>query len=84
MTLPTVPDNPVVAVLLLVILVSVGLNAAVVRAILRGDLVPGAVSDTWRRAFFAQQEINHEFAGTTRATRDVLRALPDAKDEVAS
>ena len=84
MTLPTVPDNPTVAVLLLVILISVSLNAAFVRAILRGDLVPGAVSETWRQAFFTQQEISHEFAGTTRATRAVLRALPDVKDEVAS
>jgi hypothetical protein len=83
-TLPAVPDNPVVSVLLLVILVSVGLNVAFVRAILKGDLVPGSVSNTWRAAFFTQQEINQEFAGTTRATRDVLRALPDAADEVAS
>lgn len=84
MTLPAVPDNPVVSVLLLVIILSIGLNVAFVRAILKGDLVPGSVSNTWREAFFTQQEISQEFAGTTRATRDVLRALPDAADEVAS
>jgi hypothetical protein len=84
MTLPSVPDDPVVSVLLLVILVLVALNVAFVRAILKGDLVPGAVSDTWRAAFFTQQEINQELAGTTRATRDVLRAIPEAADEVAS
>lgn len=83
MTLPTVPDNPVVAVLLLVILASVGLNVAFVRAILRGDLVTGSERGYWRQAFTIQQEINGELASTGRATRDVLRALPDPADEVA-
>lgn len=84
MTLPAVPDDPTVSVLLLVIILSIGLNAAFVRAILRGALVPGSVSDTWRAAYFTQQEINQEFATTTRATRDVLRALPDVTDEVGT
>jgi len=83
-TLPAVPDNPVVAVLLLVILVSVGLNAAFVRSILRGDLVAGSERGYWREAFTIQQEINQELASTGRATRDVLRALPEAAGEVAS
>jgi hypothetical protein len=82
---PVVPQDPVVSVLLLVILLSVGLNVAFVRAILKGDLVPGRVSDTWRAAFFTQQEINQELASTGRATRAVLRALPDpAPDEVVT
>lgn len=83
MTLPAVPDNPTVAVLLLVILVSVSLNAGFVRAILRGDLVAGSERGYWREAFTVQQEINSELASTGRATRDVLRALPDSPDRVA-
>lgn len=84
MTLPAVPDDPVISVLLLIILLSVGLNVAFVRAILRGTLVPGSVSDTWRSAFFTQQEINQEFANTTFATRDVLRAVAEPAEEAAS
>ncbi len=82
--MPNVPDNPTVAVLLLVILVSVGLNAAFVRAILSGQLVSGSERRYWRQAFTTQQEINSELASTGRATRDVLRALPEAAGEAAS
>lgn len=80
MILPSVPDDPTVAVLLLVILASVGLNVAFVRAILKGGLVAGSERGYWREAFTIQQDINAELARTGRATRDVLRALPDAED----
>ena len=66
-----------------------GLVALVVLLIFLGRLVPpGLVSakerDYWRDAFFQQQEINRELASTGRATRDVLRAIPDTTraDEV--
>jgi hypothetical protein len=78
--LPSVPDNPTVAVLLLIILASVGLNVAFVRAVLKGNLVAGSERGYWREAFTIQQDINAELAKTGRATRDVLRALPEPED----
>jgi hypothetical protein len=83
-TLPLVPDDPVVSVLLLIILVETGLLVAVVRSILRGELVPGPERDHWRAAFFEQQGQSTELLVTGKAAREMFRALPAPDEETAS
>lgn len=54
------------------------LVALFVVSIYAGRLVPSKERDYWRQAFFVQQEIARGLTDTSRATRDVLRALPQS------
>lgn len=55
--------------------------AGVVVSIISGYLVPAREMRYWRAAFFAEQEMRRSLMDTGRATRDVLRALPEAPKE---
>jgi hypothetical protein len=77
-TLPSVPDDPVVSVLLLIILATVGLLVGVVRALIKGDLVTGRERDYWRDFAFEEQRQKRELLVTGQGQLEFLRALPDA------
>ena len=46
-----------------------------------GQLVPGREMRYWRQAFFELQKQMRDLSATGKATRDVLRALPEAPPE---
>lgn len=73
--LPDVPDQPVVAVLLLFVVVQTVLLVRFYLSIMRGDLVPAREKDHWRDAFFAQQSTTQELLVTAEITRGVFRAM---------
>lgn len=52
----------------------------VVLLILTGHLVPGREMRYWRRAFFAQQAIGKASIENSKATRSVLKGLPQADE----
>lgn len=56
-----------------------GLLGLVVVLILTGQLVPARELRYWRKAFFEEQAMRRDLVDTGRATRDVLRALPDGE-----
>lgn len=59
----------------------VALLVLVVLLILTGQLVPGREMRYWRKAFFSEQDMRHDLTDTSKATRDVLRALPEPVEE---
>lgn len=81
--LPDVPDQPVVAVLLLFVLVLTFMLARFYAAIMRGDLVPSKERDHWRDAFFAQQSTTQELLVTAEISRGVFRAMDPAASRAA-
>ena len=63
----------------------VGPKALVVLFVLlifTGQLVPGREMRYWRKAFFAQQEIGLAAIENGKATRSVLKGLPQADEGV--
>lgn len=52
----------------------------VVLLILTGQLVPGREMRYWRKAFFAQQALGKDSIENSKATRSVLKGLPQADE----
>ena len=46
-----------------------------------GQLVPGREMRYWRKAFFAQQALGRDSIENSKATRSVLKGLPQADEE---